>query len=99
MTPNLNADIHLSGADPDGYVVSLIPDTEVATVKAGRLTIFGGGAELFALATALLDAVNLCPPFPEPEYLTGGPVTVASTPHDQFRSGCDIDGWHSEVPT
>jgi len=87
MTPNLNADIHLSGADPDGYVVSLIPDTEVATVKAGRLTIFGGGAELFALATALLDAVNLCPPFPEPEYLTGGPMPAPT------RDGDDLADW------
>jgi len=108
MTPNLNADIHLSGADPDGYVVSLIPDTEVATVKAGRLTIFGGGAELFALATALLDAVNLCPPFPEPtcgdidedDRCTRAPGHagshgngVAAWEHFPTRDGDDLADW------
>ncbi len=55
------------------------------SVGLGILAIHGTGAQLFSLATALLDAVNLCPPFPEPEYLTGGPMPT--------RDGDDLADW------
>lgn len=78
------------------------------SVGLGILAIHGTGAQLFSLATALLDAVNLCPPFPDPvcgdidedDRCTRAPGHagshgngVAAWEHFPTRDGDDLADW------